>query len=98
MDRLRHQHEATGDVAGREHVLGRCPEKGVDPDITACIGLDASGGQIQPGSVRNPANRDHGDLRFSTVPRAVVRKDHPHAARRRLERFDRPQALSHHDA
>ena len=54
--------------------------------------------RFRPGGVGHPAHRHDHERSLSAVSCAVLRENHPHAARRLLERLDATEALVHHHA
>src|SRR3954454_18397983 len=94
---VRHQHEAPRDVAGGEHMRDAGAQMRVDLHVTAVCGCHRGGGQVQPGGVREPADRDDDRLRLDAVHRGALLEHHPDTSRRLLEAADPTEVLAYID-
>ena len=61
-------HHVPGDVAGGEDARRGRAKLGVHLDVAARVGLDPGGGEVEPGGVRDPADRDDGERRVDVAP------------------------------
>jgi hypothetical protein len=92
------EHCASGDVSGGEDMRCAGALRGVHADVSAAVGVDAGGGQLQRRGVCGPSDRDNRYLRGDALRATLVGVRHADAARCGLEPLDRAGGLEDGDA